>query len=125
VRRDEFDAFDFSANHAVDRIAAAASDSDDFDLRRLKLLAEAHPDSSFLCHAPSTFSHVCRGRDGVARGRASSRVTRLRQTWLSIWIRCCPGVAAENAAPLLHTKPSRQPWRSRVARPAPAYRPNL
>src|SRR4029077_1369514 len=51
VRRDELDALDFSADHAVDRVAPSPANADDLNLRRLQLLAEAQTNSCFLrCH---------------------------------------------------------------------------
>src|SRR6266404_5834026 len=40
VSGDEFHAFELGANHAVHRVAASPAHSDDFDLRRLQILAE-------------------------------------------------------------------------------------
>ncbi len=52
IGRDEFDAFDFGADHAVNCVASAAAHADDFNLRGLQLLAEAHANSCiFRRHA--------------------------------------------------------------------------
>src|SRR6266446_6335714 len=62
IRRDELDALDFGPNHAINGIAAATAHTDNLDLRRLKFLAEAHPDSCFFVHAPLVLSTVAARR---------------------------------------------------------------
>ncbi len=49
VGGDEFDALDLGTNHAIDGVAAAASDADDLNLCGRQLLAEAHADCVVLC----------------------------------------------------------------------------
>src|SRR3989454_4648876 len=62
VRGDEFHAFELGANHAIHRVAASPAYTDDFDLRGLQILAEAHANSCFSCgHIPSVFSSFACG----------------------------------------------------------------
>src|SRR5256885_6103095 len=50
IRRDEFHALHFGANHSVDRVAAATAHADYFYLCGRQLLAEAHADACIFCH---------------------------------------------------------------------------
>src|SRR5258706_3802939 len=144
VRRDEFHAFHFGANHAVDRVAAAATHADYFDLCRRQLLAEAHADACIFCRhrsphfrledrlrssPPRKFSKpkTCRSHDLARTARFRVRALELlyklrrRRTSTSTSRRCRYG-PAHYAALLLRTKPIRPPSRIPAARLAPANR---
>src|SRR4029077_11796673 len=60
ICRDELDAFHLGPNHAIDGIAAATAHADNFDFRRLELLAEAHPDPRLFIHVPLVLLQTCR-----------------------------------------------------------------
>ena len=72
VGGDEFHAFHLGADHAIDGVAPAATHANYFDFRRLQLLAEAHPDSTFFYRhtVPSTVPH--RSPRSVRAGSRSS-----------------------------------------------------
>src|SRR5205823_12404805 len=103
---------------AVHRVAPSPADADDFDLRRLQLLAEAHPDSCFSCgHVfPNLLQY---------RLQPSGQVTRRWRTWPSILTPDFRCAGARNAAPSHHTIPVPPRLHIPAAPPVLAGQPSL